>query len=187
MFYFERMGRCDWLQTCGWAWPASPWPDVVVTCPRLCSLAQSTKQEMEDGASLRRSEEAASSEEDSGLDVKVSNTTEEEKDQTPASGQVLRQPGNVCLNLEASDPETEQPKPPEGQSAHGDGCESEDHEGGEVRTEHTPTHTHTRLTCFLHHFHGDIKLDFFTRDADSGRNLQQLQRSLNPLNGQRQT
>lgn len=67
--------------------------DDDVSCQRLCSLAQSTKQEMEDGASLRKSEEAepASSEEDSGLDVKVCNTTEEEnKDKTPASGQFFR-------------------------------------------------------------------------------------------------
>lgn len=54
---------------------------------------------MEDGASLRKSEEAepASSEEDSGLDVKVSNTTEEEnKDKTPASGPFFRL---FCFNL----------------------------------------------------------------------------------------
>lgn len=64
---------------------------VVVLCCRLCSLAQTTKQEMEDVASLRKSEEAepASSEEDSGLDVKVSNTTEEENDKTSVSGQLF--------------------------------------------------------------------------------------------------
>lgn len=76
----------------------------VVSCRRLCSLAQSTKQEMEDGTSLRKSEEAeaASSEEDSGLDVKVSNTTEEEenKDKTPASGQFFRQSENCGFNLD---------------------------------------------------------------------------------------
>lgn len=60
-------------------------------CCRLCSLAQTTKQEMEDVASLRKSEEAeaASSEEDSGLDVKASNTTEEENDKTSTSGQLF--------------------------------------------------------------------------------------------------
>lgn len=65
---------------------------TLFSCQRLCSLAQSTKQEMEDGASLRKSEEAepASSEEDSGLDVKVSNTTEEESQaKTPALGQFV--------------------------------------------------------------------------------------------------
>lgn len=73
----------------------------VVSCQRLCSLAQSTKQQMEDGACLRRSDEAdpASSGEDSGLEVKVSNTTEEEsKDETPASGQFFRQSENRIFN-----------------------------------------------------------------------------------------
>lgn len=146
-FYFERMGLCDWLQTCQWAWPAPSLVDDVVTCPRLCSLAQSTKQEMEDGASLRRSEDAepASSEEDSGLDVKVSNTTEEQKDKTPESGWFFSQSGGFCLNLDylpelaVSDPETEQPKLPEGPSANEDARESEDYPGGEVRTGHTST------------------------------------------------
>lgn len=146
-FYFERMGLCDWLQTCRWAWPAPSLVDVVVTCPRLCSLAQSTKQEMENGASLRRSEdtEPASSEEDSGLDVKVSHTTEEPKDKTPESGRFFSQSGSFCLNLDylpessVSDPEPEQPKPPEGPSANEDARECEDHPGGEVRTGHTST------------------------------------------------
>lgn len=122
--------------------------DVVVTCPRLCSLAQSTKQEMEVGATLRRSEDAepASSEEDSGLDVKVSNTTEEQqKDKTPESGRFFSQSGSFCLNLDylpelaVSDPETEQPKPPEGPSTNEDAQESEDPPGGEVRTGHIST------------------------------------------------
>lgn len=67
--------------------------DRVLSCQRLCSLAQSTKEEMEDGASPRKSEAAdpASSEEDSGLDVKVSDTTKEEsEDKTPASGQFVK-------------------------------------------------------------------------------------------------
>lgn len=102
---------------------------------------------MEDGASLRRSEdaEAASSEEDSGLDVKVSHTTEEGKDKTPEAGRFPSQSGSFPLNLDrlpewaVSDPETEQPKPPEGPSASEDARESGDHPGGEVRTGHTST------------------------------------------------
>lgn len=78
------MVSCDWLLQCQWAWPVSTL-DIDVLCRRLCALAQTTKQEMEDGASPRKSEEAeaTSSEDDSGLDVKASNTTEEENDKTP--------------------------------------------------------------------------------------------------------
>lgn len=57
--------------------------DGDVLCGRLCSLAQTSK--LEDAAPLRKSVDAepASSEDDSGLEVKVCNSTEEEKDETP--------------------------------------------------------------------------------------------------------
>ncbi|TNM98130.1 hypothetical protein fugu_014376 [Takifugu bimaculatus] len=91
--------------------------DIYTAWAKLCALAQTTKQEMEDGASLRKSEEAeaASSEDDSGLDVKASNTTEEENDKTP-------------------DPETQQLKPPDGPNASEDGSGSEHLDGQSAAT-----------------------------------------------------
>lgn len=71
----------------------------VASCRRLFSLAQSTKQEMEDGASPRTSKEVgpASSEEDSRLDV--SNTAEEDEEKTPASGQFLEPQKTVLSTI----------------------------------------------------------------------------------------
>ncbi|XP_056913972.1 titin-like isoform X6 [Takifugu flavidus] len=91
--------------------------DIYTAWAKLCALAQTTKLEMEDGASPRKSEEAeaASSEDDSGLDVKASNTTKEENDKTP-------------------DPETQQLKPPDGPNASEDGSGSEHLDGQSAAT-----------------------------------------------------
>lgn len=66
----------------------------------------------------------------------------------------------------------EQLKPPDDQTADEAGSKSEDHDGGEVSTEHISTNVWPGL-CLIS-MATQIKLHIFTCDADTGINFQQV-------------